>query len=464
MQLANSLNISDKKIIGSMMAFGLGFAGLAFLLGLDGINGLILIGICIAFLMTYVLVKYERFWIYSLMGISPIFFYGSKAGISPNDVFMSLYLNVFTFIWLIYIIFIKKERIVHSISDWLMLMFYFFSLLTVVNSLNNDIPFINFIKEYALFSTCLIYFPLKYYIKDKKDIINLLIILTIALTFADLYHFYLYKSTALQDVLYAYQLGTSVRINQTIFTTAAFTGLIFTIYAKSIKARLIILSFSAITTFALVVTFSRTFWLILIVLVAIAFVLLPIKRKRILTTLILIVVTLSLSVTFLVFKDNAKIFLKVAENRITSVEKGSKDESVKARLVEYESVYRDIERYPLSGMGLGTKVRVYDYFKFTTSYIANIHNSYLFIMHRWGIPLGIIFLFIMFYNAYFSFIGIFKMKDDFYKILAYSAFAAFFTLIVASTTSAQFFQRDSQFVIAIAMLFVNKINEQKSWI
>jgi hypothetical protein len=456
-----SLNTKQDWLIpGILISLMVIISGLSFYVGIEGLNGIIILGMIISSLVLILVLKIEKFWIYSLFALAPVYFYGTKPGISPNDIFMSVYMTSFLFFWFINTIIIKKEKIIHSTADWLLIFFYLLSLLSMVISLLNDITFIDWAREFSLYSVCLLYFPLKYYIKEKKEIQLLLIIFAISIFLSDFYQVYMYKQTALQDVLYAYQLGNSVRLNQAIFTSAAFMGFIFAIFAKTLLNKLMLFIFSFMTTIALVTSFSRTFWIIIALEIFLSFLILPMKKKREIITMAIVVSTLFISISFLVFKENSQIFLKVAENRLTSSSKGTKDESVQARFVEYESAFKEIKKYPIAGNGLGARLNIYDYFTLKTAKQGNIHNAYIFIMHRWGIVIGLIFVSIIIINFFTSLNGLFKLKNEFYKIIAFGAVGGYMTLLISGFTTAMYFYRDSQFVLAMIFFFTHVINQQ----
>jgi len=205
-------------------------------------------------------------------------------------------------------------------------------------AVTGDTQFIEWFREAVILSLILFYFPIREHITDKKDIIILLICFAIAAFATSLGQFNEYYTGISKGLKYAYQIGKSVRVNQSLFTAASIFGLTFLFYARKFSGNILLIIFSVITILALITSFSRTFWFILALQVVLLFFYIPkVKRKKLLVYFILIPSILLLSIG-IIFKDNTRIALKVMELRLTSSSKGLGDISIQSRLSEYESV------------------------------------------------------------------------------------------------------------------------------
>jgi hypothetical protein len=312
-------------------------------------------------------------------------------------------------------------------------------------------------------SAILFYFPLIRYFNEKKYLIRLLIVFSVVTLGIDLFQFYDYYRIAMQNLIYAYQMQSSTRINLTFYTVASAVGVIFALFQKKITYQFLLVLLVALTVGALGITFARTFWLILFIEIVVIFIFVGKKQKfrlSVYITLISIIFTVGL---FSVFKDNTTILLNLMEKRIVSSTEGTADISIVARLYEYEKVWEKIYENPLGGNGLAKKFHFYNPIYEYTQYTHYTHNGYFFMFYKAGLPLSFFFLFPLIYFIFISFNLTRKIKDNFYRMIALSALVIIITLIVANFSSTQFISCDGPFVLAygyafagIALMFYKK--------
>jgi len=424
-------------------------------LSLNSSLALPVLGIALGIPFFYVIIKYPKVWLWAIALSSFVFFRTSDLKIGVGDILFGVFIVASTYIWLMWKLFVQREKLVESIADWFIIVFYTGMLLNSVVAMLNGAKFLDWFREYALYSNMLLYFPFKYYLKEKKDIIIILVMFGLSVFIASFDQIRMYKEIALSQTIYAYQLGRSVRLNQPLFSAAIFFSLIMSLLPMRKIYRLALwgLAFAAIA--ALVVSFSRSFWVFVIFgIILIFFYLVKRQKKIIVVALGLIILTGTVSF-FSFFGEKADLMIVVLTERFTSTTKGSKDVSLKLRLVEYEEALKKIAKHPLFGNGLGKHFHFYVPFLHITTYTQYIHSGYLYALYRFGIPLTFMFLFILGYNIFVSERMSRKLKDPFYKNLILSSMISLLMLAAASIFSNQFFQRDSGIILALAFSFVS---------
>jgi hypothetical protein len=158
------------------------------------------------------------------------FFAKTDKELNITEVIIALLYNGGLFLWFVWSTFIEKRKIVRNTADWIILFVFGVvlfgnSVLAVINGVRID----SWIREFMLFSLTLFYFPFRHHFTEKKEVINLLIVLALSIFVVDLKQFYsYYVGITSDDIQYAYELGKSVRINQTVFTIASIFGFLFT--------------------------------------------------------------------------------------------------------------------------------------------------------------------------------------------------------------------------------------------
>jgi O-antigen ligase len=305
-----------------------------------------------------------------------------------------------------------------------------------------------------IFFYTLFYFPIKAYLGKREHFIEFLIIAAIALIINDLGQFYDYYSKLEEGGMqYAYQLAAAVRINQAIYGFTIISGIILFFVPQPKSTRILIFVMVALTTLALIITFSRTYWAIIIAELVILLIFFPLKYKVQLSLYIGTIAIVFVVLTNLFFGDISKVLYQVLENRFASTTQGKSDLSVETRLVEWKVAISKIEEYPLGGNGFAKKFPYYNPIVHSTFNSHIIHNGFLFIMHRVGIPMALMYFFCIIYFLLKSFITTLRLKDNFYRFISLSGFLGILALMVANMTSPLFTYRDGAFTVAFCFAF-----------
>ncbi len=409
----------------------------------------------IALPLAWFCIRFPKMWIYLVAICTVPFLTTSGEGLSVADVVLGVVYLGGLIIWFYYILFIKKDKIVRNIADWLVIFFYITAFGCVIIAYINDVDFIDAFKEYANFSVLLLYFPIRYYFHEQEDLRKLLTVFAVSIFIVELIHFYKYYTAATTNLVYAYQLARTVKTNQALFTAAAISGIIFFFYTKGWRNRLLLGIFSGLSTAALITTFSRAFWIVLIVQVGILFLLLPNRKKIELGILTLSLSAIVLALAFLFMKDNTKLLLGVVEARFVSASKGTKDISIQARFAEYEATFVKIRENPLGGNGF---FKSFSYLDPLTGYTLTApinHNGYIYLTYRLGFPLAIVYILFFLYYLFKSIKYTILIKNSFHKALAIAALMFLLLITITNFVTPVLSFRDGIFVTILAIVFIN---------
>lgn len=412
----------------------------------------------IALFTVLLLILYPKLWLYVTLIISGIFFHGQDEGVSVLDAITAAYFLGSVVIWFIFHTLLNRRKTAYNLGDWLILTFFLFLLLNFFVALLNDSNLLQWIREYFLFSILLIYFPIRELIRTEQDLKKFLIFFSFIVIGVGIYQIFLYITKLNKIAEYAYQIKSGININQTLYTIASSFGFVFAFYQKKFKTEIILVIFTGIAIVFLIATFSRTFWVTLAAVIIILFLFFSFKKKLKIINYTLIISLILVGLAFIYFKDNLELFFQIVFGRLTSATMGTKDPSVVARLMEWNEVTRQILNAPLYGAGLGTKFTFYFVIYEYTIHTNIIHNGFLYLIYRVGIPLSMFyfgFLIYYFILSYDNLIYSLRASSNFLKALAISNFMGFVILFIVNFTSAQFFQRDGIVITALLIVFIS---------
>ncbi len=399
-------------------------------------------------------IYYPRAWLYGVVAFIPVYFLSSSDGLSLLDVMNALFYNGAIFIWFFFRIIICKERLIRNTADWLIVAFFVLMVLNCGVAMLHGVEFINWFREYILFILTLYYFPFREYFGEKKDLQRLIFVFGAAMIIVDFGQYYMYYKLLSKGLVYAYQLGHTSRINQSVFTAVSLAGIIFYFYVRKPWQKIFILACVILTIVALITTFSRTFWLVLLAEIPIILIYLKNKdRIRLLQIIGMIAALIVLTAAFFL-KDYTKIVFEVVGNRFTSVSKGKDDVSVNARFVEYTAAWKKIKEFPIGGNGLAKKFVHYEPIEEYTTNTFIIHNGYIYLTYRLGFPLTLFYFIPLIYYIIKAEKYARKVKDPLYRFISLSSLTSLILMIIANMSSAQFVYRDGIFVMVFAYAFI----------
>lgn len=414
---------------------------------------LVLLSFSLSLLFITLILFKPKLWLYSIVLFSGLFSSTTGGGISTLDVVFLIYLNVFLYLWFIWQIFVVKDKLIESKTDWILVAFFVLTLFTLINVFVENTLLLEWIREYSLISLILLYFPMKKYLQSNKEIITLLVLFAVTILFTDLLQFYIYKEI-LSNITYAYQAGTTIRNNLQFFVLGITFSCIFIFYQKKSLYRLLLAIFLILTLGALASTFARIFWAAAAVNVSLIFILLNMKEKVKFIAYFFLSLIVAYLVASLFFGDIFKFIIFALESRLESTSKGTTDISALSRFEEWKVVISKIKESPFIGNGFGSTFTFRNPITGANNYTSVIHNSFLHFPYRIGIPLSImyfsVFIIIFFKSLYYSI----KIKVDlFYKILMICVTLSIISLFITGMFTMTFIIRDA-LISNAALLFL----------
>lgn len=408
----------------------------------------------------YIFFKNPKIWIYSIVLSFSIFliYRGDDDKVALLEIAIAILIYPGLLLYFLNKILLDRKKLIQNLGDLFLILFFVFLPLNAIIAYLNDVDLYRWLREIVIISLILLYFPIREYIKTEKDIAILLSCALIATISSIAYLVYHYRETTLITANYAYELifglGAKIKINHTIFTGAYFVSIILFVTRKNLVLRIILFFTSFASLVALIITVSRTFWIVTIIGTTILFIYYGWRERLKFLFFYFVIITATFSFIIYTFGDNYKIVTRLIEHRFLTSVQGKKDKSVLGRLAEYPIVIKGILENPLWGNGFAKKIRFRDPIFVRTTTSHNIHNGFTSLFYRVGIPMG--FLYISFFIFYFLRASklILTTKENYFQPYVLSGFIILIILFISQFTNQQFLFRDFNFgaFLSIAMI------------
>lgn len=409
----------------------------------------------LALMAVLFIIRFPRIWIYfTIIGFG-ILLVQRGEDVSVVEILIYGFALSGLFIYFVNRLLIKRVKIVQNFGDLIIILFFVFAFFNSIIAYLHSVDLIRWGREYFTLFLVLLYFPIREYISDSKHIRVFLITIIISVLFAIIDGYITFRNTALLQAVYAYQLGSSIKMNQVVFGAAILSAIVFAIYNKSLWMRLILLLFALSSVAALVLTYSRTFWIL--VTLELLFLLLFVKKVQ-KFRIILYVSIFTIGVVFstlFIFKQNAEVVFKLIEKRFISSTKYRTDLSVLSRAAEYPVVYRGIEENFLWGSGFAKEIRFHDPIFLRTNIKPIIHNGFTSLAYRVGIPLAIMYWLFIFYYLVYSIVLYFQAKSDIAKPFYFASALSLILFIISNFTFQQYIYREGIFTVFISIALIS---------
>lgn len=406
---------------------------------IDPLAALAVVLLPVLVLVVMLFVRYPRIWLYTGAVVN---YFWISSGKGDTEITIAEYALVAFYIgglwiWLFAMVCIKRKRIVRNIADRVLLIAIGAASVTIVLALANDESSpLNWLREYLLFSMMLYYFPWREHFTERKHILTFLTITAGVFIYIGVMNLWQYVKAA-SNILYAFEVWSSRKtLNTHVFLCAMIMCFMGTFFSGTRKARMGMLILTAFYTLVVVVSFSRGFWISGVVGIVATLWILD-KRKVLMFALYGVVgAIIFVSVVQLMFPERAELILKVLQARLASSTAGTQDLSVLSRVYETRVILDTIARYTIGGAGLGATIVIYDPLIKSFTRVGFIHNGYLYIWMKLGLPFFLAFYFVWFYTMRRAYIVARKATEPLYRIFAGAAFGSLVAFSLLNVTSA----------------------------
>jgi len=368
--------------------------------------------------------------------------------ITLPEIFFGLYFCAFLGAWFFRKFFLERQEILVDRLDYALAGFIGFCVLSIIPAVLVGSSSLKWLRELIPYLSLLLVFPIREQAHNSRRIKILLacfLLLSLVIAIDNLFSYQQAVARALQ---FWELMGSRKTVNTVFFMAIVIVASGFFVTAKSTFARWALLVVITVFGGALVITFSRGFWVATLIGVIILFWFLPGDTKRRMVVYFSLAFAVFAGIAFLLLGDVATFVLDAVGKRFQTVGQAAQDLSFANRLVEAQAVMAQITVNPIVGYGLG-KAYSYDPLFPAEMPTTYVHNTVLFLWYKVGI-FGVICLIVFIGEIFLRCWRALKTETDaFLKTLLIGLIACLASMIVISPSSPQFIDKDSMLVGAL---------------
>ncbi len=399
------------------------------------------------------MVMNPRLWLYGAILLWTVWFRSSDKEVSLLDVGMVGYYMGGLIAWFIGMV-ISRRKLIRNFADQLILIFFSLGVVNFVIAWLNGVELLLWLRESLLFAFLLYYFPIRELICTRKYLIQFMSLAALVIFVLGITNLRMYIEAA-GNAVYAFNiLSSRVSLNETIFLGAALCSTVFLLYSRRWHHKVFFLGLTIFYSMVLIASFTRGAWLTFIIGLGVIFFLVNRQKRLALGAYIGVGIVCFVLAISLFLGGMSDFIFRSIESRFSSSAKGTGDISVNARVVESEAAIEGIYKHPLSGAGMGARVTFYDIIDRWTSSPTFLHNGYIFITYKLGIPMALFFLLGLLLYQTKGVVAAYRIRDPLYQCIAIGATASLLAALIISLTSNQFILRHGLALIAVYIALI----------
>lgn len=403
--------------------------------------------IATSFLVVYLIAKNPKYWLYLVFLSSPLYLASNEKDFDTSDAISAVLWIGGLFTWLFYHVLIHRKKLVEDISDWFFIFFYLCMILNFFVAVLNENDLESWIRTGARFTIPLLYFPIKDHFRTKVEFRQLLKVLLVSFLALSLYMLYM-SAVMVQDVKNAWELGALLRLNQGLIGVSILTITAVTLYLKG-WSKLVLALMLVPFILVFMVSLSRIFWIGLIVGIFYSIFFLPKSQRKVIFIAFAVIFVSALIAVFAFLGDKATFILSLYLDRFTSIGNFMEDQSFLVRFDEYKYAIREIFQYPWAGNGFAHKISYYNKLVSRNWITSNVHNGYILMTMRFGIPLALMYYSVIIYK-YVKSVNYLKIsKYSLEKMVLLGISGGYLLMFISNFLSASFMTRDGDLLVAL---------------
>jgi hypothetical protein len=423
----------------------------------------VFMGLAVAGLIGFLVWHDERLWLYlAILTHGLIMLDSTRGGIGSGEIGFAVVVLGGLILWFIKELLFYRRPIIRSGFDLLLLGFYCVSTETALVAMYiHGGNLLGFLKEWAIIVEMLFYFPLRKNMRNRKEVI-IVLMLYVALAFGNgLFNLATYRSRLLNAV-YMYELeasrtsgNTPTSVGLLILSATAFA------YMRRWKASAISLGGTAVALLFVVIGFSRgpiiggVFGIVILTVAA------PLRSGKRVSAAFLGSILLGGVLIYMLFPSLSQSFVQSLAHRMATVSSARSDLSLRSRISESESLLLHyVPESPMLGYGYGFSFTFYDPIRQQTSHTPFIHNGYIWPFFKFGIPVTVLFFFVLVYP--YLRLGVRKPRQDqaFEHALMVGTLGYMGAAMLTNITSSQFEDYPAIFNLVVCWALLEYVNRK----
>lgn len=315
--------------------------------------------------------------------------------------------------------------------------------------------------ELTYYTGVFTYFAFRYHLPNPSFQKSLLALIILLLVFVMARNAWYYQEIILQAYMPWQVSKARVAANEVLILFSSVLFSVALVYVKQLKYKMFAIVLLGVSIASLVLTQSRGYWLAYVISFIVIFILLNREKKIQMVVWFGTIAALVITTAALFFSSYFDLVTTALVERFQSIATSTqKDVSLLERFDESASVFNKIIVNPVIGYGLGVEYTKFYYFDRIHGATSYVHNGYLAVWYKFGLP-GLFILLsiclITIRNAY----RIFKNNPQtVHKILGLSIIAVIFGMFLVNNTSPQFLAFDSTLLLTIMAAYTATVSSK----
>jgi hypothetical protein len=419
--------------------------------------------IAIPILLFKFILRSNKNWIQFFIFTIPLWSNLRAQGINPLDlILITIWIGGLA-IWFINSLFIEKRKLIRNLADWFIIFFFIMYLgYMIMGIVTGTSQVTSSISEFLRASVILIYFPLREEVNTKEKLkiffFNLIIALIISFVIWAFQNYF-----SISNAKNIYELTKFKRTNQEIFMGSVIFGAFFYLNKNTPFNKIIILGFIVLSGIGLIVTLSRVYWIATFFSFIIGFVYFDIKKKINIIQILILLVSIFLLTLFLIIPDFFSYLSEFFLKRLNSLSKFSQDNSFLARFDEIGKLWHQDKMYFFGGTGLSKNFTYYNSsFDLVTWDSDFVHNAYVHLSYKAGIPMAILYFSTIIYYCSKAFSSLNKLNLSTINSLYLASATTLFSFLIVSLVTSTFASRPGGVFLAIVIAMINIADNLKN--
>ncbi len=418
-------------------------------------------GAFVGFPLVAIMSRYPQAWIFSVVALHAVWLRTSDKGLSLVEIAIVGFFFGSLSLWFLWQFVVKRKRLVRHAGDLLILIAAGLAVLNLGVAYYREVLILEWFRQFLLWAMILYYFPIREYITTDKRLRILFYILlgVFCVVGVQTVQAYIRATT---DIVYAYELVSARSALTEMALVAATIGCAGALlFARRLISNIFSLGLTVFFFSCLVATFSRSFWAATMMSLGMLYFFSRARqRAKILVMSLIGVVIAIFGILTFVGEDKAELFLVMLQTRFESIFSPTKSVSLEARGSESAELVKLIPESPMLGFGFGATFMFYDPI-FNTYAVGNfIHNGYLYLAFKLGIPTALLFLAGLIIHLWRA-IPLFRRVHD--PLLRYALMVSFACLcaeLMVSYFGNQFAFREGVFLYAINLALISIVERR----
>lgn len=340
----------------------------------------------------YAMIRFPKVWLALFLIVLPYFLTDTGKGLSVTEVVIGGLFTGSIALWMIWRLFADPRPLVKGWTDFLLLFFVTAAFANIIVARFNHIPLSGWAVDWSYFLLMLYYFPFREeFGKDTGTFRQFIALAGVSSLLMALYSAWTFKQKMAENMVYAYQIQASRSATLgPLFLLAICVGLVLIFHVKW-RPKLVTFVVVLANIAALVMTFTRTLWVLVFACSFLAMLFLRWQQNTKIVLGGVALIAVSVTTFYAVNPKVADVALLFIQKRFTSSTqlKGG-DFSFETRLIEVSNAWRKVKQAPLGGNGLRAKFVTWAPIEQWHNATAFVHIGYVGLIHKLGFPTALI--------------------------------------------------------------------------